>query len=194
MVILICIIYYVISQLILCGYSGIKKARIIMKRIAFIVLLSITLCSCTILGIGSESPEKAAEEIQNQIKDSEKLKGLFCEYALTKDNSIDREIESAFDFIDGDIVSFDEPFTAAAGSIETKSYGADTKNIVTSEGTYYTMSFNGEFRNDNDKSVEGVRYIKIINETKKKSSSDKNEYMKEIGLPEFSKEKMDEIF
>ena len=136
-----------------------------MKRIAFIVLLSITLCSCSFWGIGSESPEKAAEEIQNQIiqyfkdKDSEKLKGLFCEYALTKDNSIDREIESAFDFIDGDIVSFDEPFTAAAGSI-----------------------------------VEGVRYIKIINETKKKSSSDKNEYMKEIGLPEFSKEKMDEIF
>lgn len=172
----------------------------IMKRIVLIVLLSITMCSCSFLGSGSESPEKAAEEIQTKIiqcikdKDSQELKSLFCDYTLNRDKNIDAEIESAFDFIDGDIVSFDEPFTSAAGPIETKSYGADTKNIVTSEGAYYTISFNGEFRNDNDKSVEGVRYIKIINETKKKSSSDKNEYMKEIGQPEFSKEKMDEIF
>ena len=170
------------------------------KRVFICILISFSLILVSCGNDDYKEPNEEAVSIsENMIqsfksKNADQIKDMFCSYVLSSDKNIKKEIESAFEFIDGEIISYKDPFPMTVGAQKAKSYGARIDDVKTDKGTTYTISFNGEFRNDNDKSVEGVRYIKIINETKKKSSSDKNEYMKEIGLPEFSKEKMDEIF
>ena len=170
------------------------------KKVFICILISLTLLFVSCGNTDNKDPNKEAiqtgEDIIKCIKsqNANEIKDMFCSYVLSYKKNIEKEIESAFAFIDGEIVSYDEPFPMTVGSQKAKSYGARIDNVKTDKGTTYTISFHGEFRNENDKSVEGVRYIKIINETKKAHSSDKIEYMAEIGLYEFSKEKMDEIF
>ena len=170
------------------------------KRVFICILISFSLILVSCGNDDYKDPNEAALTISKNLiqcfksKNADQIKSMFCSFVLSSDKNIEKEVESAFEFVDGEIVSYKDPFPMTAGAQKAKSYGARIDDVKTDKGTTYTISFNGEFRNDNDKNVEEVRYIKIINETKKKSSSDKNEYMKEIGLPEFSKEKMDEIF
>lgn len=117
-----------------------------------------------------QTPNEAAKELQTQImecfvtKDKETLKSFFCEY-LSSSSSLDSPIEKALNFIDGDIISYDEPFSSAVGNSEKKGYGAHTTNIITTKGTEYKIVFDGWFTNDEEPERIGVTRIKVINMT-----------------------------
>lgn len=148
-----------------------------MKKVITILMVTImafsTLCSC---GSGEyKTPTQQAKEIQTEIMkcfengDKETLKSFFSEYA-TDNYDLDSQIDEAFDFIDGKIVSYDEPFGRADGSSERKAYGATTKNIITDKGITYKFSFAGQLTNKKEPDNIGVASIKIINMTKKEQN------------------------
>ena len=120
-----------------------------------------------------ETPGALAKKKQTEImecfinKDKEGLKALFSEYILSSDHNINSKIEQAFDFIDGEIVSYDEPFGDAVGSYEKKSYGGDTSNIITDKGTEYRIDFIGWLSYDEDKSRIGIEGIRVLNVTER---------------------------
>ena len=92
---------------------------------------------------------------------------------------IDTQIDEAFDFIDGEIVSYDEPFSSASGGVEKKSYGAQTQNIITDKGTEYKISFEGWLTNEEEPEKVGVSYIRVIDMT---GSYDSSKTDKENGI------------
>lgn len=145
-----------------------------MKRhfTAAILLIVMTILSSGCLSSkGYKSPGNLAKEHQTEImecfinKDGETLKGFFSEYVLENHPDIDKQIEVAFDFLDGEIVSYDEPFSGEAGSLEKKSYGAKTRNIITDKGTEYTIGFKGWYAYDKEPDKVGITVITITNET-----------------------------
>jgi len=143
-----------------------------MKKIITILIVNImafsTLCSCD--SREYKTPTQQAEEMQTEImkcfenEDKETLKSFFSEY--TVDNfDLDSQIDEAFDFIDGKIISYDEPFGRADGSSERKAYGATTKNIITDKGIKYEIDFAGRLTDREEPDNIGVASIKIIDLT-----------------------------
>ncbi len=127
-----------------------------------------------------KSPNTLAKERQTEImecfinKDGETLKSFFSEYVIENYPDLDTQIEASLDFLDGEIVSYDEPFPSACGSREEKGYGAKTRNIITDKGTEYTIGFKGWLTNDKEPHKVGVTLIGIRNETITKRSEDEN--------------------
>ncbi|MBO5449121.1 MAG: DUF5104 domain-containing protein [Ruminococcus sp.] len=151
-----------------------------MKKVITILMVTImafsTLCSC---GSGEyKTPTQQAKEMQTEImkcfenEDKDTLKSFFSEYA-TDNYDLDSQIDEAFDFIDGKIVSYDEPFGRADGSSERKAYGAETSNIKTDKGTEYSIGFKGWLTNNKDSDEIGVILIGIRNETLMKTATQK---------------------
>lgn len=91
----------------------------------------------------AEKCEIIMEAVQN--KEKEPIKELFCENA--KDNyDLDTELDGFFNFIDGNIVSYDEPKTENVSSSSDEN-GTDESfnngyisNILTDTGNVYTIS------------------------------------------------------
>lgn len=139
-----------------------------MKRLLLFWVLFVT--ALTIAGgCGNENyktPDQQAKEMQVQImecfknKDKEKLKSLFSKYAIDNCN-LDKQIDEAFDFIDGEIISYDEPFPSACGSLDKKSYGAETENIKTDKGAEYSIGFQGWLTNNEKSDEVGVMFIEV---------------------------------
>jgi len=71
------------------------------------------------------------------------------------------------DFIDGKIVSYDEPFGDAMGSHEKKACGGQITSIITEQGTEYTIAFSGWLTYDKDESRIGVEGIRVVNVTER---------------------------
>ena len=139
---------------------------------AAILLIIMTILSTGCLSSKEyKNSNKLAFEYQTEImecfinKDGETLKGFFSEYVLENYPDIDTQIEAAFDFLDGEIVSYDEPFTSGAGSLEKKDYGATTRNIITDKGTKYAIGFKGWYAYDKEPDKVGITVITITNET-----------------------------
>lgn len=140
-----------------------------------LTVITVTLTGCSIWDkTDSEeykSPGNLAKERQAEImacfinKDAETIKSFFSEYVIETHPDIDSQIDEAFNFLDGEIVSYDEPFTRASGSYNRKSYGACTMNIITDKETEYRIDFMGQLTNDENPERIGVRCITIINMT-----------------------------
>ena len=119
-----------------------------------------------------KTPDRQAKDLQSDImkcfinQDKETLKSYFSKYVIENYTNIDTQIEEAFDFIDGEIVSYDDPFSRAAGPSDEKSYGADTNNIMTDKGTEYRIIFAGMLCDKENPDYVGVNSIKVINLTK----------------------------
>ena len=117
-----------------------------------------------------KTPDEKAIEMQNNIiacfinHDEEKLKKCFC-FKVQKQYQLTSQIQYAFDYIDGEIVSYEEPDSRVIGPIEEKEFGATTKKVITDKGTEYKISFSGMERMDSNPQQEGVTYIKVINMT-----------------------------
>ena len=90
---------------------------------------------------------------------------MMSDYIINNNSQLDNEIEEAFDFIDGKIVSYDNPFANAMGSHEKKACGGRVTNIITENGTEYSISFTGWLTYDSDESKIGVEGIRIVNDT-----------------------------
>ena len=145
----------------------------------FIVILSLLLPACTMshsVNDDSSSPEnKTPDEISKETlsqiiscfenDDNSELKKMMSDYIINNDSQLDNEIEDAFDFIDGKIVSYDNPFANAMGSHEKKACGGRVTNIITENGTEYSISFTGWLTYDSDESKIGVEGIRIVNDT-----------------------------
>ncbi|MBD5082314.1 MAG: DUF5104 domain-containing protein [Ruminococcaceae bacterium] len=148
---------------------------------------------------GSEeyrSPDDLAKERQSEImecfvkKDGETLKSFFSEYINENYSDIDVQIKTAFDFLDGEIISYDEPFSSALGNLDEKYYGGDTRNIITDKDTEYRIIFHSYLTNDKEPKKVGISCITIINMTEgaklphDASESDRNETRVYIGEPQ----------
>ena len=160
----------------------------------FIMVLLITqLASCGFhKGHRKEykTPTRQAEELQTKImdcfvnKDKETLKGFFSKYTLEQCPEIEEQIEEAFTFLDGSIVSYDAPNGSASGGFDNKSYSAYTQHILTDKGTEYRIMFSGRLTWLEDENKVGVLYIKVANMTeckKYEDKEDKYDYIKYIG-------------
>ena len=143
-----------------------------MKRI-LLCMMSILITVLSSCGVGDDeykTPDESASEMITNIvvcfenDDNETLKTYFSESAK-KNGKLDTEIDEAFEFIDGKIVSYGEPNSSCIGPIEDKAYGATISDIITDKGTEYKIDFNGKYRFDEDKSREGVRGIRVVNMT-----------------------------
>ena len=145
-----------------------------MKRhfTAAILLIVMTILSSGCLSSKEyKSPGNLAKEQQTEImecfinKDGETLKSFFCEYVMENYPDIDTQIDKALNFLDGEIVSYDEPFPSALGSFDQKYYGGDTSNIITDKGTEYRIIFHGYLTNDKEPKKIGITCITVINMT-----------------------------
>ena len=124
------------------------------------------------LGSGDyKSPTKLATERQTEImecfvnKNGETLKSFFCEYVMENYPDIDTQIDKALNFLDGKIVSYDEPFSYELGGLDHKYYGSFTDNIITDNGTGYKIIFHGYLTNDKEPKKIGITCITVINIT-----------------------------
>ncbi|MCR5143634.1 MAG: DUF5104 domain-containing protein [Ruminococcus sp.] len=143
-----------------------------MKKVVLLlmVIMITVLASCGYGNDDYKTPDESAAEMITDIvvcfenDDKETLKTYFSESAK-KNGKLDTEIDEAFEFIDGKIVSYGEPIPGCIGPIEDKAYGATISDIITDKGTEYKISFSGMERMDSDPQQEGVTYIKVINMT-----------------------------
>ncbi len=144
------------------------------KRIWFFIIsmivVTIFLMSCMLTSDEDKeqiTPARLAKERQNEImgcfinKDKETLKSFFSESAI-ENYPIDEQIDEAFNYLDDEIVSYDEPFPYAGGPVGRRYYGADTKHIITDKGTEYKIVFNGKLEFDENPKEIGVNSIKVI--------------------------------
>lgn len=117
------------------------------------------------------SPDKLAIQHQSKImecfinRDPEPIKNLMSGFAVENSPDIDGQIVRAFDFLDGEIVSYDKPFPSACGAREQKDYGAETRYVITDKGTEYTIGFKGWYSYDKDPEKVGITAIWVFNET-----------------------------
>ncbi len=131
--------------------------------------------------IARQQSQAIIEHIEN--KNSEGLKAMFCEKLKSRDN-IDNEIEELFDFIDGEIVSYDTPY----GSVQSKSatpkgteelgLDGDISNIKTSTGKIYVVTFYSYLINKEDEDSVGITTVSIF---------DEDTYDPEEGYPDYGK-------
>lgn len=129
------------------------------------------------------TPERQAKLIATDMinsfkeNDKDRLKILFSKYILEKYN-IDLQIDEAFKFIDGKIVSYNEPFGQAA-EMMTNGYGGyvyyelkgEIIQIKTDKGKSYNMYFFSYKINEDNKDAVGVYCIMIVS----KNEENKNE-------------------
>ena len=96
------------------------------------------------LEIATEQSEYIMECVVN--KDKEGLKSVFSKY-ISETHDLDKEIDEFFAFIDGEIVSYDEPegneggYTRRDGEYTEKELNGYINNIRTDKGRKYVISF-----------------------------------------------------
>ena len=141
-------------------------------------------------GCGSSNeyitPDKIAKNQSETIircvkdKDIEGLKEILCERLKEKDD-IDTQIQELFDFVDGDIISYDNPRGGVRGGETTpeetilKRTGGEIRNIVTDTERHYLIDFEAYVINKGNEDYIGVSSISI---------SDEDAYDQETGYGE----------
>lgn len=161
----------------------------IIKVLAVILLIPIFLSGCFNSSGEYHTPDEIAILqakgiiICIQNKDSERLKSLFCEEIKNRD-SIDSEIEKLFNFIDGEIISYDEPYVSGHSKsttpegIEMLGVGGNIYNIKTDTGKNYVLYFYSYHINKEDEDSVGVTIVTIF---------DEDTYDPEEGYPDYGK-------
>lgn len=107
-------------------------------------------------------------------KDSETLKELFCSRAK---NSVDfdKQIDEAFEFIDGNIISYNDYFPTDSstsydeGKLVEKYYGPTINNIKTDAQRTYNLYFDLYTVYDKDKGKVGITSLTIYERERKDS-------------------------
>ena len=143
-----------------------------MKKILsyiMILIVIVTLYGCN--DPNYKTPEEIGQMKNKTImealkaKDKEKLKKVLAK-ALQNQENIDEEINNLINFIDGNIISYDDIGTASPGkgSSDEKGliyevYDGETENIVTDTGKKYELEYFMYYVNRNHKDYEGVFQI-----------------------------------
>ena len=124
----------------------------------------------------NETPSMMAsrqgEEIMGYVvkKDKEGLKSMFSKY-VTENYDLDKEIDEFFEFIDGEIVSYDEPDGDGTGghyssdeSRRIRKLGGWIENIKTDRGKTYSISFLSYYVYNSNKDKVGIDIIGVNDE------------------------------
>ena len=127
------------------------KKRI--KLTSVLILILLTLCGCN--SDDYETPNEMIARYMQTIMDgvinqeTESIEELFCSYVKDTHTDLESEIIGLFDFIEGDIISYDEPIGRRGGGRRTEdgiikeSMGGLIENIKTSTGKTYSMGYGG---------------------------------------------------
>ena len=101
-------------------------------------------------------------------KDVEGLKNLFCE-KVNHDTDLEKEITEAFEFIDGNIISYDDDISCTSrvaydeGKVSERYYGPFVGNIKTDKNKEYAMNIGLYTVFEKDDGYVGVAAIVISN-------------------------------
>lgn len=147
----------------------VKRYRLIFS-VFLIVLIFVCLTGCSITN--NHSPAAVARKQANTIlkciqeNDADTLKSLFTPDIQQKPE-LDEQIYSFLNFIDGEIVSYSEPFGERGGgevrdgeTVYQELYGS-ISNIQTDTGKNYRITHNAIFINKNNPDNLGVYYMRI---------------------------------
>ena len=142
------------------------------KVISLIVILIITILSGCTNSSDYVPPDQYGKNQNKTImeciesRDIARLKSILSPY-MQKQEDIDEKIEKLFDFIDGNIISYDEP----GGSVQSKestpqgitleALSGCTRNIVTDAGKKYEVEFYSYYINKEHADYVGVSMIVI---------------------------------
>lgn len=150
----------------------VKRYRLIFS-VFLIVLIFVCLTGCSITN--NHSPAAVARKQANTIlkciqeNDADTLKSLFTP-DIQKKPELDKQIHSFLNFIDGEIVSYSEPFGERGGgevrdgeTVYQELYGS-ISNIQTDTGKNYRITHNAIFINKNNPDNLGVYYLEIRDE------------------------------
>ena len=150
----------------------VKRYRLIFS-VFLIVLIFVCLTGCSITN--TSSPGAIAKKQANiilkciQENDADTLKSLFTP-DIQKKPELDKQINSFLNFIDGEIVSYSEPFGERGGgevrdgeTVYQELYGS-ISNIQTDTGKNYRITHNAIFINKNNPDNLGVYYLEIRDE------------------------------
>ena len=163
-----------------------RNSRI--HRVLILFGLSLMLCGCASSSSTYVSPEtvvrKQIEIILQAVidRDEKAIEELFCPYVREHDEQLQEEIIGMFDFIDGDIVSYDEPeiyrnggtMTPLDGYVE-RSFGFDVTNIYTSTGKVYSLGHDVYLVFKEKSDYVGVYDITVFDKTPYDSEDDCSE-------------------
>lgn len=123
----------------------------------------------------SKNTPEYAMELMTEImecfrnRDKEKLNGFLNDY-YRDSPQIDKDIDEAFDFIDGKIIAYDHIYAGggtryAYDDLYYVAYHANTY-IITDKGAEYEIFLKVRLRDDEDSKNVGVRVIEIRNKNK----------------------------
>jgi len=161
------------------GQKGGIKRMIYLKHLVFILLVMVVLTGCSLINKDEDEKEEyqspmeysteQSEYIMECIvnKDKEGLKSVFSKQ-VSKTHDLDKEIDEFFQFIDGEIVSYDEPEGSMGGGRKKdgeyveRTTGGQIENIKTDEGKTYEISFFTYWVCRDSEDREGVDSILII--------------------------------
>lgn len=101
-------------------------------------------------------------------KDIEGVKSLLCPYFIENHENLDDEIQGIFDFIEGDIVSYEKVWSG--GNAGHKNNGkwiekyslADIRGITATNGNTYKIYFEYYFVNEDEPEMLGISYINVV--------------------------------
>ncbi len=110
-------------------------------------------------------------------EDIEGLKSMFCEKNKA-DCDLDKQLKEAFEFIDGDIVSYDSPYgasgeTTSDGKVIMSSMNPVIHNILTSNKKKYDIIFYYKIVYEEHPEYVGITQITITDITNDKNSDKK---------------------
>lgn len=151
--------------------------RLINILLCLILILNISGCGCVVPFLKSDpnykTPDQQTKEYSDNLmkilteRDEVAFKELLSKDIIDTHENIDDEIHMLFNFIKGDILSYDPPRGGAIS--KTSEYGEYTKkvancnleNITTSDGKKYHIAFNyGMIYKDHPEYL-GIVYIEI---------------------------------
>lgn len=98
--------------------------------------------------------------------DENALKDMFCKY-ISKKHDLDNELTDFFNYIHGDIISYDEPIgqrgfkSSTPDGIEVLEFKGSISNIKTDAGKTYRISFNSYHTYTENEDYVGISFIVI---------------------------------
>lgn len=144
-----------------------KMKKIIYILTSLIMLISFTACDDE----NYKPPDQIATETQAEIMDcflngnQERIKEMLCERCKNLPD-IDEQVKKAFEFIDGEIVSYDEEHRASSvGASERKDMGGHVSEVITDKGTEYEIGYKAWLTNEENPDLVGVYLICVKNMT-----------------------------
>ncbi len=145
------------------------------------VLCTIFISSCGINGKQTESEymtptEKAESDLMMIVKSINDRNADAIRSLLSRSvcNSVDADskINEMFEFIDGEIVSYDDPFGSAAGSMEKKDAGARIESFRTDKDTDYYIGIKEWYSYKEQPDQVGIYNIIVKNNSALSGGSD----------------------